>query len=197
MNTSSAPPGELAVGNRVDSRIRSGLRACDGGQHLASAEQVARFLNADPRIAFVEYPGLPSHPQHDLAAVQFKVRGFGAMIAFAIDGDSATQNRFVSNLRVITSAVSLGHDETLIVYVGPEARGGSESYPDTFRTYGHLRISVGLEDAADLIADLRIALDRTEITGAPRTHNAPTGSRRRAVAGGVTSQRPVESRRVR
>ncbi|TFD21367.1 PLP-dependent transferase [Cryobacterium sp. TMS1-13-1] len=172
MNTSSAPPGELAAGNQVDSRIRSGLRACDGGQHLASAEQVARFLDADPRIAFVEYPGRPSHPLHDLAAVQFKGRGFGAMMAFAIDGDSATQNRFVSNLRVITSAVSLGHDETLIVHVGPEAR---ESYPDSFRTYGHLRMSVGLEDGDDLIADLRIALDRTEITGAPRTHNAPTG----------------------
>jgi cystathionine beta-lyase/cystathionine gamma-synthase len=130
-------------------------------QHLASAEAVATFLDGEPRIAYVDYPGLASHPQHDLAARQFRGRGFGAMMAFAVDGDSAAQNRFVSNLRIITSAVSLGHDETLIVHVGPDARGGSESYPENFRTYGHLRLSIGLEDTDDLIADLRTALDRT------------------------------------
>ena len=135
-------------------------------QHLTSAEEVAAYLASDPRIAYVEYPGLPTHAQHDLAARQFGGRGYGAMMAFAVDGDSATQNRFVSNLRVITSAVSLGHDETLIVYVGPDARGGSDSYPAAFTTYGHLRLSIGLEDPDDLIADIRGALDRTTITGA-------------------------------
>lgn len=138
------------------------------GQHLASAERVARFLDADPRIAFVAYPGLASHAQHDLATRQFGGRGYGGMLAFAVDGDSDTQNRFVANLRVITSAVSLGHDETLIVHSGPGARGGSLGYPREFQEYGHLRLSVGLEDPDDLIADLRGAIDRTEITGARR-----------------------------
>lgn len=87
------------------------------------------------------------------------------MLAFAIGGDPDTQNRFVANLRVITSAFSLGHDESLIVHVGPDTRGGSEGYPPGFQTYGHLRLSVGLEDTDDLIADLAGALDRTEITG--------------------------------
>ena len=137
-------------------------------QHLASAQRVAQFLDSDPRIAYVEYPGLPSHPQHDLASRQFGGQGYGAVLAFAVDGDPDTQNRFVSNLKIITSAVSLGHDESLIVHVGPDTRGGSESYPEGFRTYGHLRLSVGLEDADDLIADLRHALDRTDITGARR-----------------------------
>ncbi|MFC6355297.1 trans-sulfuration enzyme family protein [Luethyella okanaganae] len=136
-------------------------------RHLASAEKVAAFLDSDPRIAFVEYPGLASHVQHELAVRQFGGRGYGAMMAFAVDGDSDSQNRFVSNLRVITSAVSLGHDETLIVHVGPDARGGSESYPESFLTYGHLRLSVGLEDPDDLIADIRAALDHTELTGSP------------------------------
>lgn len=135
-------------------------------QHLASAQKVGEFLASDPRIAFVEYPGLPDHAQHELAARQFGGRGFGAMLAFAVDGDSETQNRFVDNLGVITSAVSLGHDETLIVHVGPDARGGSESYPAGFLEYGHLRLSVGLESVDDLIADIRGALDKTEITGA-------------------------------
>lgn len=138
-------------------------------QHLASAQKVAEFLASDPRIAFVEYPGLPGHGQHELAARQFGGRGFGGMLAFAVDGDSDSQNRFVDNLGVITSAVSLGHDETLIVHVGPDARGGSESYPEGFLEYGHLRLSVGLESVDDLIADIRNALDKTEITGARKT----------------------------
>jgi methionine-gamma-lyase len=128
-------------------------------QHCASAQAIAEFLSADPRVAYVAYPGLAAHPQHDLAARQLD-GGFGGMMAFAVDGDKDAQNRFVSSLRVITSAVSLGHDESLIVHVdssGPRVA----AYPDEFRRYGHLRFSVGLEDADDLIADLSAALDAT------------------------------------
>lgn len=128
-------------------------------QHLASAAQIAEFLEADPRVAYVSYPGLVSHPQHELAARQF-AGGFGAMMAFAVRGDSDTQNRFVANLRVITSAVSLGHDESLIVHVGTEGARVA-FYPAEFTQWGHLRFSVGLEESDDLIADLRGALDAT------------------------------------
>lgn len=128
-------------------------------RHQESAQRVAEFLEADPRVAFVAYPGLASHAEHDLAVRQFGGRGFGGMLAFALDGDSELQNRFVAQLRVITSAVSLGHDESLIVHSGPSGRGGTEHYPEPFRRYGHLRLSVGLEDADDLIADLAAALD--------------------------------------
>ncbi|MFU8946537.1 trans-sulfuration enzyme family protein [Mycetocola zhadangensis] len=132
-------------------------------QHQASAQRVAEFLASDPRVAFVAYPGLPSHPQHDVAARLFEGRGFGGMLAFAVDGDSATQDRFVTNLRVITSAVSLGHDESLIVHVAGGADAGPRVafYPEDFRTFGHLRFSVGLEDADDIVADLNAALDAT------------------------------------
>ncbi|TDD33210.1 trans-sulfuration enzyme family protein, partial [Saccharopolyspora elongata] len=130
-------------------------------QHFGSAEKVAAFLEADPRVAYVYYPGLRSHPQHEVALRQFGGRGYGAMMAFAVEGDPDAQNRFVSNLKVITSAVSLGHDESLIVHVAGEARGGSEYYPELFQKYGHLRLSVGLEDPDDLIADLSAALDAT------------------------------------
>ncbi|MCY1268121.1 L-methionine gamma-lyase [compost metagenome] len=82
-------------------------------------------------------------------------------MAFAVKGDPAKQNRFVRNLRIITSAVSLGHDETLIVHVGAEGRGGSDKYPKEFQQYGHLRLSVGLEDPEDLIKDISAALDET------------------------------------
>ncbi|MFC8315339.1 trans-sulfuration enzyme family protein [Gordonia sp. NPDC057258] len=129
-------------------------------QHQRNAERVAAFLDDDPRIAYVRYPGLSSHPEHDLAARQFGGRGFGGMMAFAVRGDPATQNRFVSALTTITSAVSLGHDESLIVHVGADGPRVA-AYPQPFREWGHLRFSVGLEDADDLIADLAAALDAT------------------------------------
>ncbi|TKC88056.1 aminotransferase class I/II-fold pyridoxal phosphate-dependent enzyme [Trinickia terrae] len=130
-------------------------------RHMSSARKVAEFLDNDPRVAYVAFPGLPSHPQHELASRQFGGMGYGAVMAFAVKGEPAVQNRFVANLRLITSAVSLGHDESLIVHVGKDGRGGSECYPDAFRKYGHLRFSIGLEDPADLIADLKAALDET------------------------------------
>lgn len=130
-------------------------------QHFSSAEKVAAVLESDPRVAYVLYPGLASHPQHETAAKQFGGRGYGGVLAFAVEGDSNTQNRFVNNLQVITSAVSLGHDESLIVHVGPDARGGSENYPASFHKYGHMRLSIGLEDAEDLVDDILNALDKT------------------------------------
>ncbi|WP_159499778.1 PLP-dependent aspartate aminotransferase family protein [Microbacterium sp. 18062] len=129
-------------------------------QHLATAPVLAETLEADPRVAFVAFPGLASHPQHEVAERQFGGRGFGAMMAFAVDGDADAQNRFVANLRLITSAVSLGHDESLIVHVGAEGPR-VRAYPEPFRRYGHLRFSVGLEDVEDLRADLLAALDAT------------------------------------
>lgn len=129
-------------------------------RQMDTAQQIAAALDADPRVAYVAYPGLASHPQHELAVRQFGGRGFGAMMAFAVDGDAATQNRFVANLRVFTSAVSLGHDESLIVHVGTEGPRVA-FYPEPFRQFGHLRCSVGLEDPDDLVADLTAALDAT------------------------------------
>ena len=129
-------------------------------QHLASAQAVAELLDGDPRVAYVEYPGLPSHPGHALATRQFGGRGYGGMLAFAVDGDPDIQNRFVARLRLITSGFSLGHDDSLIVHTGTEGPRVS-TYPEPFRRLGHLRLSVGIEDTEDLLADLSHALDAT------------------------------------
>jgi len=128
-------------------------------QHSSNAQAVAEFLEADSRIAFVAYPGLASHPQHELAR-RTMPHGFGGMLAFALRGDPATQNRFVSHLRIVTSAVSLGHDESLIVHVGTSGPR-AQYYPEEFTRWGHLRFSVGLEDPQDLIDDLAAALELT------------------------------------
>lgn len=130
-------------------------------QIMESAQRIAEMLEHDPRVAYVYYPGLSSHPEHEIAARLFEGRGFGGMLAFAIEGDSDLQNTFVSNLKVITSAFSLGHDESLIVHVAGDTRGGSEHYPGVFKKYGHLRLSVGLEECDDLLSDIQHALDET------------------------------------
>ncbi|WP_022893493.1 trans-sulfuration enzyme family protein [Agromyces subbeticus] len=126
-------------------------------QAFPTALRVAEMLEADPRIAFVAYPGLAGHPQHDLARTQFG-GAYGGVMSFAVDGGPEVQNAFVAALRIVTSAVSLGHDESLIVHVGTTGPRVA-FYPDGFKRYGHLRFSIGLEDADDLIADLRQALD--------------------------------------
>ncbi len=127
-------------------------------QHFASAQRVAEFLEADSRVAFVAYPGLESHPQHALARRQFGGAAYGGMMAFALDGDPDLQNRFVANLRLITSGFSLGHDDTLIVHTAADGPR-TATYPPEFRRHGHLRLSIGLEDTDDLLADLSAALD--------------------------------------
>ena len=127
-------------------------------QHFASAQRVAEFLEGDDRVAFVAYPGLASHPGHGVARRQFGGSAYGGMMAFAVDGDPDAQNRFVAQLRLITSGFSLGHDDSLIVHTAADGPR-TATYPEQFRRYGHLRLSIGLEDTDDLLADLAAALD--------------------------------------
>jgi methionine-gamma-lyase len=103
---------------------------------------------------------LAAHPDHHLASRQFRGAGYGGMLAFAVDGDADTQNRFVNQLRLITSGFSLGHDDSLIVHVGTDGER-VKTYPEPFKRLGHLRLSVGIEDTADLLSDLDQALERT------------------------------------
>ncbi|MFX3616824.1 MAG: PLP-dependent aspartate aminotransferase family protein [Sporolactobacillus sp.] len=123
-------------------------------QHSESAQKIAEFLEAHPAVSFVAYPGLKSHPQHEIAKKQMSL--YSGVLAFGIKGDSETINQFVNSLKIIISAVSLGHDESLIVFIGPDDERIS-FYSEAFRKHGFLRLSVGLEGAGDLIADLEQA----------------------------------------
>ncbi|MDR1958754.1 MAG: PLP-dependent aspartate aminotransferase family protein [Planctomycetaceae bacterium] len=129
-------------------------------QHNESALKIAGFLESVPGVRFVDYPGLESHPQHETAKRQM-LSGFGGMIAFGLRAGHDAHNRFVSGLRVITSAVSLGHDESLIVFLG-ENDERQYLYPDRFHG-GFFRLSVGLEDTEDLIADLKGSLGKMNL----------------------------------
>jgi cystathionine gamma-synthase/methionine-gamma-lyase len=125
-------------------------------QHSESAMKVAQFLESYPAVDFVAYPGLASHPQHEVAKKQMTM--FSGVIAFGLKADVATHNTFVNSLELVISAVSIGHDESLIVYVGPDDER-NHFYPDEFKN-GHLRFSIGLEAADDIIADLKQAFEK-------------------------------------
>ena len=127
-------------------------------RHNDNALKIARWLEKQPGVSLVAYPGLESNKGHEIAEKQM-INGFGGVLSFGLKADHDTHNRFVQNLNIITSAVSLGHDESLIVFLG-ENDERQYLYPEEFHN-GFFRFSVGIEDADDLIEDLRQALQYT------------------------------------
>jgi len=127
-------------------------------RHSENALAVARFLEKHPKVARVHYPGLKSHPDHALARRQ--MRGFGGMMAFDLKGGLAAARRFCDRVRVFLLAASLGGVESLVVLpaFSSHYNMSEEELKSAGVTPGTVRVSVGLEDADDLIADLRHAL---------------------------------------
>ncbi|WP_446897014.1 trans-sulfuration enzyme family protein [Clostridium sp. LBM24168] len=125
-------------------------------QHSDTALKVSQYLESNPSVKFVAYPGLESHPQHKIAKKQMKM--YSGVIAFALKADSETHNKFINSLKLVIPAVSLGHDESLIVYTGPNDER-INFYPEKFRN-GYIRFSIGLESAEDIIYDLKQALEK-------------------------------------
>ncbi len=126
--------------------------------HDANGRAVAAFLAQHPKVERVFYPGLASHPQHALAAAQMS--GFGGMMSFEM-GSVMNANCMVQRLKVCTLAESLGGVETLISHPATmtHAAIGQGARDRLGITDGMLRISVGIEDEADLLADLAEALE--------------------------------------
>jgi cystathionine beta-lyase/cystathionine gamma-synthase len=127
-------------------------------QHNANALAVASFLSGDRRVSRVYYPGLPSHPDHAIATRQMS--GYGGMVCFDLDGRYDRAERLYDRLQIVTRAASLGGIESLISMPVLTSQWGhtDEQLRAAGVTRGMLRLSVGLEDSADLIADLDQAL---------------------------------------
>jgi methionine-gamma-lyase len=126
-----------------------------------SAMEIAAWLEAHPKVEWVRYVGLASHPQHEL--VKRQMSGFGSMISFELKGGFEAGRRLMDNVRLATLAVSLGGVETLVEHPASMTHAGM-SEADRLEggiTAGLVRYSVGIEDVGDLIADLAQALDRT------------------------------------
>ncbi|MFT9009480.1 MAG: PLP-dependent aspartate aminotransferase family protein [Bifidobacterium sp.] len=127
-------------------------------QHNESGLRIANHLCRHPKVRFVAYPGLTSHPGHEIARSQLAHAdsGYSGVMSFGLHTDHDGYNRFIAALNIVTSAVSLGHDESLIVFLGEDDER-QFLYPKEFH-HGFVRFAVGLEDADDLIRDLDQAL---------------------------------------
>ena len=126
--------------------------------HNASALRIAEFLEAHPRVARVNYPGLRSHAQHERAARLFG--GFGGMLSFELEGGVDDAKAFLAKLTIPAHAASLGGAESLIVRPAAATHGGVSPEERARSGIGDtlIRFSVGLEDVEDLIEDLEQAL---------------------------------------
>jgi len=132
-------------------------------QQCQNARQVAGWLRAHPRVSKVNYPGLPDHPQHDLAARLFEGRGCGGVLSFEITGaDKATVYRFMESLTVCLPATTLGDIYSLILHPATsshrsltEEERARVGIPD-----GLVRLSTGIEAVEDILADLDQSLGK-------------------------------------
>ena len=129
-------------------------------RHCDSAMQVAKYLEQHEAIEKVYYPGLQSHPQHELAKQQ--MNGFGGMISVVLKGGLASAKTFLENTHLFSLAESLGGVESLIEHPAIMTHA---SVPEAIRNEigivdGLVRLSVGIETLEDLIADIKIALDK-------------------------------------
>lgn len=127
-------------------------------EHAANAQKVAEFLEAHQEVERVFYPGLPSHPQHELAKRQMS--GFGGMVSFTLKGPEQRAIDFANRMHYFSLAESLGGVESLICHPARMTHGSipKEEREKRGVTDGLLRLSVGIEDVEDLIGDLRQAL---------------------------------------
>ncbi len=124
-------------------------------RHCENAMEIARWLETEPKVESVSYPGLEKHPQHALAKKQ--MRGFGGMVTIVLKTDLAGTRRFLENTHLFSLAESLGGVESLINHPALMTHG---SIPPEMRaslgiTDSLVRLSVGVEDVGDLIDDLR------------------------------------------
>lgn len=117
--------------------------------------QIARWLETRHGVTFVSYPGLESNSGHELAKRQMP-GGFGGVISFGVDADDKTTEQFCAKLKIVSFAVSLGHDESLM-FPQPSYDERILLYPERFRR-GFIRFSVGLEEPDDIMRDIDQAL---------------------------------------
>jgi methionine-gamma-lyase len=128
-------------------------------RHSSNALTVAGALTGAPGVAAVRYPGLPSHPQHELAARTLRGGMAGGMLALEVSGGRASGERFLDLLQVAVHATSLGSVETLCSHPASSSHRqlSDAELAEAGLTPGMIRVSIGLEDADDLVADLAAA----------------------------------------
>jgi O-acetylhomoserine (thiol)-lyase len=128
-------------------------------QHSANALEVARWLKAHPLVQWVTYPGLPDDPSYQIASKYLK-RGFGGLVGFGIKGGLESGKKFINSVKLFSHLANIGDAKSLVIH--PASTTHSQLSPseleETGATPDYVRLSIGLEDVEDIIADLDQAL---------------------------------------
>jgi O-acetylhomoserine (thiol)-lyase len=135
-------------------------------RHSANALKVAEWLARHPAVQWVNYPGLPSHTHHANAKRYLK-NGFGAIVGFGIRGGQAAGVKFINNVKLASHLANIGDAKTLVIH--PASTTHSQLTPEEQASTGvtpeYVRLSVGIEDIEDILADLDQALAASQAQG--------------------------------
>ena len=131
-------------------------------QHSANALEVARFLQAHPRVSWVTYPGLPDDTNHALAA-KYLTRGYGGLVGFGIKGGLEAGRKFINSVKLLSHLANIGDAKSLVIHPATTTHQQltAEEQRATGVTSDYIRLSVGLEDVRDILADIDQALRLT------------------------------------
>jgi O-acetylhomoserine (thiol)-lyase len=133
-------------------------------QHSKSALEIARFLKKHKLVTWVTYPGLPDDPNHKMAA-KYLHRGFGGILGFGIKGGLEAGKKFINSVKMLSHLANIGDAKTLVIH--PASTTHQQLSPDeqaaTGVTSDYVRLSIGLEDTADIEADIDQALKTSQM----------------------------------
>ncbi|WP_321417855.1 O-acetylhomoserine aminocarboxypropyltransferase/cysteine synthase family protein [uncultured Methanomethylovorans sp.] len=130
-------------------------------RHSENASRVAEYLSGHPKVSWVNYPGLPDHPSHELASRYLK-GGYGALMGFGVKGGAEAGNRFINHLKLFSHLANIGDSKSLVIQ--PATTTHQQLTPEeqiaTGVTPDYIRLSIGIEDIEDIIDDLAQALEK-------------------------------------
>ncbi len=131
-------------------------------RHSQNALQVARFLNEHPKVSWVNYPGLPGSPNYDTATKYWERELYGAILGFGVKGGAESGRIVIDNVKLFSHLANIGDAKSLIIHPATTTHSQltEEEQAETGTTPDYIRLSIGLETAADIIADLEQALDK-------------------------------------
>ncbi len=132
-------------------------------RHCENGLAVAKHLESHPLVSWVNYPGLPSHPGYKLAQ-KYLPKGCGSILGFGIKGGRAAARKFIEAVKLASHLANIGDAKTLVIH--PASTTHSQQTPEELKAAGitddYIRVSVGLEDIADILADLDQALQASQ-----------------------------------
>jgi O-acetylhomoserine (thiol)-lyase len=132
-------------------------------QHSENALAVARFLKQHPLVNWVTYPGLPDHPSHELA-VKYLKKGFGGLVGFGIKGGLDAGRKFINSVKLFSHLANIGDAKSLVIHPASTTHQqlSDEEQAQTGVTSDYVRLSIGIEDLADIEADIDQALKASQ-----------------------------------